>query len=68
MNQEEKNTLDQLIRIYSLSPSLRQHIMNVVSNKPNIQKIYFIQGCSRYTYNRQLKTITKTKSGCGCGR
>ena len=68
ITEEEKKTLDQLIKLYNLSPALQQVIINKINQKPTEQKIYFIQGCSRYQYNRTLKTITKTSSGCGCGR
>ena len=70
ITEEEKKTLDQLIKLYNLSPALRQVIIHKITYKPTEQKIYFIKGCSRYQYNRRLKTITKTKSssGCGCGR
>ena len=67
---QEKQILDQLIKLYKLSPTLRQVIINKINQKPTEQKIYFIQGCSIYQYDRKEKTITKTKSssGCGCGR
>ena len=70
ITKQEKKTLDQLIKLYKLSPALRQVIINKINQKPTEQKIYFLQGCSTYLYNRRRKTITKTKSssGCGCGR
>ena len=67
MNTTIINNLNQLIKLYKLAPHLRQLIINAIKLKPAAEKIYFMKGCTVYTYNKKLN-ILKTKSGCGCGR
>lgn len=67
MNAQIKEKLDQLIKLYKLSPSLRDIIINKIKQYPTAERIYFAQGCTTYIYNIKLNTI-KTKGGCGCGR
>ena len=67
MNAQIKEKLDQLIKLYKLSPSLRDIIISKIKQYPTAERVYFVQGRTTYTYNKKLNTL-KTKSGCGCGR